>query len=201
LVATHNVRLGRRPIQTDSKRLGALGDCCGVTEASRLALAGQLSPDMGFEEFFRAQYPTLCRALVLLTGDGLEAQDLAQEALVRVYERWERVGEMGSPGGYLYRVALNLQRKRVKRRSRPVLLGPAVGGGADPAEVIETRTEVARMLGALPIGQRQALVLVEWLGLDVPEAARVLGIEAASVRVRVHRAKTTLRDQFGVADE
>jgi RNA polymerase sigma factor (sigma-70 family) len=139
--------------------------------------------------------------LVLLTGNGLEAQDLAQEALARVYERWDRVGVMASPGGYLYRVALNLQRRRVKRRSRPAVLGPAIEGGADPAEVIETRSEVAHMLGALPIGQRQALVLIEWLGLEVPEAARALGIKPASVRVRVHRAKTTLRERFGVADE
>jgi RNA polymerase sigma factor (sigma-70 family) len=172
-----------------------------VTEASRVVLAGQPSPDAGFEGFFRGHYPTLCRALVLLTGDVLEAQDLAQEALARVYERWDRVGEMDSPGGYLYRVALNLQRKRVKRRSRAAVVGPASSGGADPAEVIEARAEVARILGALPLGQRQVLVLVEWLGLDASEAARVLGIKPASVRVRVHRAKTALRGQFGAADE
>lgn len=172
-----------------------------MTEPSRVVLAGQASPDAGFEDFFRGQYPALCRALTLLTGDPLEAQDLAQEALARVYERWDRVAAMDSAGGYLYRIALNLQRKRVMRCWRPAVFGPGSGGGVDPAEVIEARAEVARMLGALPLGQRQALVLIEWLGLEVREAARVLGIKPASVRVRVHRAKTTLRDQFGVADD
>jgi RNA polymerase sigma factor (sigma-70 family) len=166
-----------------------------------VVLVGQPSPDAGFELFFRGQYPSLCRALALLTGDPIEAEDLAQEALARVYERWDRVAGMASPGGYLYRIALNLQRKRVKRRSRPAAVRPASGSGADPAEVVEARTEVARMLGALPVGQRQALVLIEWLGLDATEAAQMLGIKPASVRVRVHRAKTALREQFGVADE
>jgi RNA polymerase sigma factor (sigma-70 family) len=170
-------------------------------EPSRVVLAGQPDPAVVFERFFRTEYPTLCRALTLLTADPTEAQDLAQEALARVYERWDRVAEMDSPGGYLYRVALNLHRKRVKRQSRPAGVRPGPDAGADPAEVIEARTEVARMLSALPLGQRQALVLIEWLGLDAPEAARVLGIKAASVRVRVHRAKTALREQFGVADE
>lgn len=170
-------------------------------EPSRVVLAAQAGSDASFEGFFRGQYTTLYRALTLLSGDPTEAQDLVQEAFARVYERWDRVAVMDSPGGYLYRIALNLQRKQVLGRSRSSARGPDTSSGADPAEVVEARTEVARLLGALPVGQRQALVLVEWLGLDAAEAAGVLGIKAASVRVRVHRAKTTLRERFGVADE
>jgi RNA polymerase sigma factor (sigma-70 family) len=172
-----------------------------VTEPSRVCLVGQPTRDDAFEEFFRAEYPTLCRALVLMAGDALEAQDLAQEALARVYERWDRVAAMDSPGGYLYRVALNLQRKRAMRRARPAAPAPRPGTGADPSEVIQARAELTRVLAALPLGQRQALVLIEWIGLDAAEAAAVLGIKAASVRVRVHRAKTALREQFGEPDE
>jgi RNA polymerase sigma-70 factor (ECF subfamily) len=106
---------------------------------------------------------------------------------------------MSSPGGYLYRVALNVQRKR-RRRPREPSPGSLVGVGTDPARLGETRAEVTELLGGLPLGQRQALILVEWLGLDAFEAGRVLGIKAASVRVRVHRAKLTLRDRFGVND-
>jgi RNA polymerase sigma factor (sigma-70 family) len=155
--------------------------------------------DWDFEVFFRDQCPTLCRAMVLLTSDPVEAEDVAQEALARVYERWERVSAMSSPGGYLYRVALNVQRKR-RRRPREPSPGSLVGVGTDPARLVETRAEVTELLGGLPLGQRQALILVEWLGLDAFEAGRVLGIKAASVRVRVHRAKLTLRDRFGVND-
>jgi RNA polymerase sigma factor (sigma-70 family) len=184
-----------------TKRLLVPRDCSGVIGPPRVSLVGQPISDEVFEAFFRAEYPMLCRALMLVAGDRSEAQDVAQEALARVYERWERVAAMESTGGYLYRVALNLQRKRVKRRARRVLFTPSSGEAADPADIVSTRHEVTLVLTALPIGQRQALVLTEWLGLDAAEAGEVLGIEASSVRVRVHRAKTALREQFGEADE
>ena len=62
---------------------------------------------LGFEDFYRTEFPSLVRALFLLVPDADEAQELAQEAMVRVYERWDRVSGMTSPGGYLYRVATN----------------------------------------------------------------------------------------------
>jgi DNA-directed RNA polymerase specialized sigma24 family protein len=68
-----------------------------------------------FESFFRAEYRSLCQALVLLVGDALEAEEIAQETMTRVLERWDRVGAMDSPVGYAYRTALNLQRKRIRR--------------------------------------------------------------------------------------
>jgi hypothetical protein len=61
-----------------------------------------------FEAFFTRTYPTLGRALFLLTGNPADAEDIAQEAMVKVWERWHRVRAMDSPEGYVYRVALNL---------------------------------------------------------------------------------------------
>ena len=54
---------------------------------------------LDFEELFRAEYARLAAALQLLTGDRSEAEDLAQEALSRVYEHWDRVRAMASPDG------------------------------------------------------------------------------------------------------
>jgi DNA-directed RNA polymerase specialized sigma24 family protein len=80
-----------------------------------------------FRQFFQAEYRRLARALYLLTDDTGEAEDLAQEALVRVYERWDRVRTMESPVGYLYRTAMNLNRSRLRglivRAKRMVNLG------------------------------------------------------------------------------
>lgn len=154
-----------------------------------------------FDAFFRAEYPRLARALYLLTGDRTEAEDLAQEAMARVYERWDRVRAMASPTGYVYRTATNLNRKRIRRLA--VRARKAFGPSAveDPAKMAEDRSEVLRFLASLPAGQREALVLVEWLGLDAEDAGHVLGIEAVSVRGRLHRARTALRDRFGGAGE
>ena len=68
-----------------------------------------------FDSFLRAEYRTLCQALVLLVGDAREAEEIAQETITRLLERWDRVGVIDSPTEYGYRKASNLQRKRLRR--------------------------------------------------------------------------------------
>jgi len=146
-----------------------------------------------FEEFFQAEQVRLARALYLLTGSAAEANELTQEAMVRVYERWDRVRQMGSPQGYLYRTALNLHRSRLRwlsSRARQIL---QTTSSPDPAEVVQSRDSLSRALASRPTGQREALVLVEWLGMDQEEAATALGIKHGSVRARLSRAKADLR--------
>src|SRR5213083_1149189 len=55
-----------------------------------------------FEEFFEASYASVARALVLLVGDETEAEELAEEAFARAWERWERIRTMSSPAGFVY---------------------------------------------------------------------------------------------------
>jgi RNA polymerase sigma factor (sigma-70 family) len=152
-----------------------------------------------YEVFFEREYRALVRFAYLLCGDAAEAEEIAEEAMARVYERWDRVGWMGSPGGYANRVALNLYRRRFRIPSRLRQMG---GGSAsrDPLDDVVTRSDVAAALEALPVGQRAAVLLVEWMGLDSSEAAKVLGVRPASVRSRVHRAKETLRRRLEVED-
>jgi RNA polymerase sigma-70 factor (sigma-E family) len=149
--------------------------------------------DLGFEEFFQAEHVRLARSLYLLTGSAAEADELAQEAMVRVYERWDRVRQMDSPQGYLFRTALNSHRSRLRwlaGRARQILQATP---SRDPAEVMQSRDSLSRALASLPTGQREAVVLVEWLGLDQEEAATALGIKPGSVRARLSRAKADLR--------
>src|SRR3954470_24576848 len=68
-----------------------------------------------FEEFFAGNYEQLVRALYLVTGDAHEAEELAQEACVRVLQRWDRLGGTDNPVGYAYRTALNLHRSHLRR--------------------------------------------------------------------------------------
>jgi RNA polymerase sigma factor (sigma-70 family) len=150
-----------------------------------------------FERFFQDEYERLGRALYLVTGDRSEAEDVAQEAMVRVYEHWDRVTATGSPVGYLYRTALNLYRSRLRRASVRLRRGPRPPAGLDPLSAAEDRDELGRLLAGLPDRQREALVLVAWLGMTNEEAGRVLGIEPVSVRVRVSRAKAMLRAARG----
>ena len=68
-----------------------------------------------FEEFFRGQTQNLYAHLCLITGNRAEAEELAQDAFLRLWERWDRVADMEEPVGYLYRTAMNLFRKRYRR--------------------------------------------------------------------------------------
>ena len=158
-------------------------------EASTVAL--------DFESFFRAEYRSLCQALVLLVGDPLEAEEIAQETMTRVLERWDRVGAMDSPAGYAYRTALNLQRKRIRRLAVRAKRRFASVPVADIGAGASDRHDVRRALQQLPDGMRAALILVDWLDMDTEEAGRVLDLKPASVRVRLHRARSALRDALG----
>jgi RNA polymerase sigma factor (sigma-70 family) len=154
-----------------------------------------------FESFFRGEYPRLVGALYLLTGNPGEAEELAQGAMARAFERWERISHMESRGGYVYGIALNLNRHRLRRlrfRAR-TLLRP--GSTGDTPESVEARSDLMRAMAALPLGQRAALVLVEWVGLDSTEAGHVLGIEASAVRSRISRARVVLKERLEVEDE
>lgn len=157
--------------------------------------------EQSFERFFRDEYERLGRALFLITGQVAEADDLAQDAMLRVFERWDRVAATASPVGYLYRTALNLHRSRLRRASVRLRLQPRPTPEPDALGAAEDRDELARLLATLPAGQREALVLVEWLGMSTEDAGTVLGIEPVSVRVRVSRAKAVLRGPIDGEDE
>lgn len=158
------------------------------------------SADLGFSGFFAQHRERLFRACLLLTGNPTEAEDLAQEAMARVLERWDRVSLLDDPEGYLFRTALNLHRDALKRllmAARRRVFGARV---ADDGAT-ERSLDIRRVLQSLPLAQRQALVLVEWLGYTAGEAAPILGIDAGSVRGRLHRARASLRKRYGGTDE
>jgi len=164
-----------------------------------VAALGDVAEAVDFEEFFQVEYPGLVRALYLLAGDQGEAEELAQATMARVYERWDRVRAMKSPAGYVYRAAVNLHRQRRRHlavRARRLLIMAVHAESTQPPGP-GVRLELADAIASLPTGQRQAFMLVEWLGMSSEEAARILRIAPASVRTRIHRARAALRNRLG----
>lgn len=156
---------------------------------------------LDFEAFFEDIYERLFQALLLTSGDRAEAEDLAQEAMVRAYERWDRVKAADSPAAYVFRTAFNLNRKRIRRAALALRKAVSQDRPPDPTDEVLSRDEARRVLRSLPVGLREAVVLVEWLGMSAEEAGRVLGIQAVSVRGRIHRARELVRTRFGGRDE
>jgi len=131
--------------------------------------------------------------MYLITGDRYEAEELAQDAFVKVCERWDRVSAMDNPAGYLYRTATNARRSGIRRMAlaaRRVVSLQATDEISDTDE----RDRIRRSLARLPRNQREAVVFVEWLGFSDHEAAKALGTSAGAIRVRLSRARRALRD-------
>jgi RNA polymerase sigma-70 factor (ECF subfamily) len=146
-----------------------------------------------FESFFESQQATLYRRLCLLTGNRTEAEELMQDAFLRLWERWDRVAAMSDPEGYLYRTALNLFRKRYRRASLAVRRAV---GGAPPEDVFaasERRTAVSAALATLTPRQRGALVLTQLLGFSSEEAGELLHIRPATVRALATQGRAALK--------
>jgi RNA polymerase sigma factor (sigma-70 family) len=112
------------------------------------------SVTLSFDAFFHATYVRLAQGVLLLTSDRSEAEDVAQETMVRVLERWERVRTMASPEGYAFRVAMNVHRKRRRRASMQAHRAREPERAGDALRRAELQREVLDMLASLTIDQR-----------------------------------------------
>jgi RNA polymerase sigma factor (sigma-70 family) len=152
-----------------------------------------------FEDFFELEHERLLRALYLVTGNRPEAEDIMQEAFVKVLERWDTVRFMDDPTGYLYRTAMNTFRKRLRRAKVAADRVPAAPATIDPIAGVDAHEAVMRALAGLSPRQRAAVVLTDLLGYRSEEAAKVLGIRASTVREHVAVGRAALRTTMGEA--
>jgi RNA polymerase sigma-70 factor, ECF subfamily len=148
--------------------------------------------DDDFAGFYKASYQRLLGQLFAVTGDLAEAENVLQEAYARAFARWAQVRAYDFPEAWVRRVALNLAAmaaRRLRRRTAALLrLGP-------PSAVPELSSELLdlhKALRALPLGQRQVIVLHHLVGLPVEEVARELGVPTGTVKSRLARGRRAL---------
>ncbi|HEV2857700.1 MAG TPA: sigma-70 family RNA polymerase sigma factor [Solirubrobacterales bacterium] len=151
-----------------------------------------------FEDFFEREYTTLVRALIPVAHSLDAAEEAAQDSMRRVFERWPRVAQMDSPIGYAYVTGRNSVRRGLRRAALRLIAGerqrePRAADADDPARLVGARDQLLKALSQLSSAERDALLLVTYLGLDVSEAAQTLKIKPASVRSRLHRARQSVR--------
>ena len=144
-----------------------------------------------FEAFFETHYEPLLRTMYLVTGDRDEAEDRTGVVRQGVRTLGQTAG-WDNPSGYVYRIALNAYRSRLRRIGLAARrsVSPKT---SDPIKESDDRDAIRRALAALPAQHREVIVLVEWLGMTSEEAGQVLGVSAGAVRVRLSRAKQHLR--------
>ena len=151
--------------------------------------------DIGPEAFCRAIHPRLVGSLRLYLGDTESARELAQDALVRVIERWPQVRDMDHPEAWTYRVAFNLARSRMRRTMaesrarRRADRPPASSWGVDVADVLAIRAAIHE----LPPRQRQAIVLRFYGDLTVDQIGEAMSCRSGTVKAHLHQGLTALR--------
>ncbi len=153
-----------------------------------------------FDEFVEDEHHRLYKALYFVTGSREDAEDIAQEAFLKLWERWDDIDRIDDPTGYLFRVALNGFRMR-RRRAVTALrkLAPIDAGRDDFAEA-EMRADVRQLLLRLSPRQRAALLLVDLLGYPSEQAARILRVRPSTVRNLASQGRRALRVTEGARD-
>jgi RNA polymerase sigma-70 factor (sigma-E family) len=157
---------------------------------------GGSTRDEEYEHFFREARPRLVGQAYLLCGSLQEAQDLAQEVLLRAWQNWSRVRDLDDAQAWARHVLHNLaisnwRRQRLRLRRHGLALpssSPDPGVG---------HLDVASAISALPVNQRRALVLQAVVGMSTTDIAAELGASEGTVRVWLVRARAGVAEQLG----
>lgn len=137
-----------------------------------------------------------------LTGNRYDAEDLTQETFIRVFRNLDKY-QPGTFDGWLHRITTNLfldnarRRARIRMEALPEDAESVPGSAPDPAHIIansELESDVKDALVQLPPEYRVAVVLCDMEGLSYEEIANVLGVKMGTVRSRIHRGRTALRE-------
>ena len=154
-----------------------------------------------FEEFFEAEQERLLKLMWLVTGNLHEAEDIVQDAFIRVLDRWAVIAEMESPVGYLHRTAMNVFRNRYRRTMLAIRKAVGLDAPPDAFELADDRVSVGNALASITPRQRAALVLTEVLGYPAEEAGDLLGVKASTVRSLAHAGRKALRTAKELTDD
>lgn len=146
-----------------------------------------------FETFYNENWPKVHRAVAVIIRDADLAKEAVDEAMVRAYERWKTVAKMANSEGWVYRVAVNWARSRLRRRALWTGLSPSPRVVQDP-EVSDP--QVVEAVRRLSPRQRDVVVLRFLLDLSEADTAEALGIPRGTVKSRLSRAVEILREEL-----
>jgi len=167
-----------------------------------------------FQELARRYREPLRRYFIALTGDPFQADDFAQETLLRLWLSRARYEPTGRFAGYLFRIARHYwlnQRKKQQKRPPAVALGAVEANPhatalqvRQPETVLLLRMHDARIrrcIASLPAPYRRVFELCQFEGRKYAEVAAQLQIPVGTVKSRMASAVRRLREQLGGEDE
>lgn len=153
---------------------------------------------MDFEDFY-GRYVDRVASYVLRHTSVRDAEDIVAETFTVAWRK--RVERLADPMPWLIVTARNItrqtRRKEVGAGELVARLTDLIETSSPAAEITALRrTEITDLLAGLDELSREALLLTTWDGLSGIDAARVLGITPGALRVRVHRARTAMKEMY-----
>jgi RNA polymerase sigma-70 factor (ECF subfamily) len=148
--------------------------------------------DEGFEEFYRTSRHRVVTVLYALGGDLSEAQDAAQEAYVRAWQRWERISDYGDPEAWVRTVGYRLLVNRWRKVRNGIVAYRRHGSEPVTGPPSENTVALVAALRRLPAEQRQAIVLHHLADLSVGEIAAQTNTPTGTVKARLARGRKLL---------
>ena len=147
-----------------------------------------------YTSFYRAEFASVARTVHLIVRDAQRAEDITQEAFLRLLQHWTKVSKYERPGAWVRRVAIRLATKQVRRErlraqlERDASPEPATMSGA-PRDL-----DLMRAVAVLPAQQRAAVVLFYFEDRPVAEIADLLDCSESAAKVWLHRARHRLAE-------
>lgn len=149
--------------------------------------------ELDYEWVFRAGFASVARTVFLIVGNRAVAEEITQEAFLKLLQRWSAVSNYERPEAWARKVAVRMAVHHVSReRSRPLRelraqpLPPGDRSLPDP--------EVARAVAALAPKQRAVVAMYYWEDRPVLEIAQLLHVSESTVKQHLYRARTHLAE-------
>jgi RNA polymerase sigma-70 factor (ECF subfamily) len=164
------------------------------TELMLLVKAGDRA---AFEELYRLYEKPLTNYLFRLCGNRARAEDLLQDAFLRLWKAAPNYEPSAKVSTYIFRIAHNLFLNDAARRRERTLESMEAETRSDPASDLnrrELQSAVQRAVEALPEGEREVLLLSEYSGFKYAEIAEILGIPVGTVKSRMFSAIQRLKE-------
>ena len=176
-----------------------------IAEERALVESAKRGSKAAFETLYRNHVGKVYGLCLRMTANRATAEDCTQEAFIQAWRSLPAFESRSAFGTWLHRIAVNAVLAQGRRRSERLgtsgsaedeavaLPDPSVG---DAGTVLDLEAGLRR----LPVGARQALVLVGLYGYSHEEAAELLGVAVGTCKSQVHRARQLLGERLAVTE-
>jgi RNA polymerase sigma-70 factor (ECF subfamily) len=151
--------------------------------------------------FYVSAFPRLVAVLMRVCGSRDEAEEVAQEAFVRLVPRWDAVRRYDDPEAWVRSVAFRIATSRWRRARSAATARLRLGHPTTVDPPGEAAVTVDRLLAGLSVEHRLVLVLHHGLGLPVEEVAHELRLPVGTVKSRLSRARAAAQRAHGRDDD